>query len=140
MSAPVKIRHFKEHELAQAQRFMERGVLQGEWAFSVPLETETSRKVLERDPATPFWLRYSWMMKIDAVVRMPGKVALVEFDVRPRFSTLSQIQYYALLYEEQYNPGVPLELWLVYGRPSPDVLRQARRMGIHTFQEPVEVF
>ncbi len=132
-----RFRHMKPWERRQAEKFMDSGELEGEWSFGVPLENENSRRALEIDPSADYWRRYSWMFKIDTVVTAHDRVYIVEFDLRPRFSTLGRLFLYRGLYVEQYKPTKPTELVLVYSSPSPDVLRMMEKQGIRSFHVPV---
>lgn len=136
--AGQRFRHMKPWEKEQARLFVEGGPLKGQWAFGVPLESDASRKVAERDPSADFWTRYSWMLKIDGVCTAADKVWIVEFEMRARYSSLAQLLLYRGMYMEQYAPTKPVDMILVYARPSPDLLRLLDEQGIKSFHQPVK--
>ena len=134
----VRIKSFKPLESAMASAFMARGPLKGTWSFGVPLESARSREALRLDPASGFWMRYSWMYKIDGVVDTGPEVWVVEFEVKPRFAILMRLELYTAFYEEQYRPGKPMRQALVYLEDAPDTVAMLLRKGVTVYKWDME--
>ncbi len=134
----VRIKTFKPLESAMAAGFQAKGPLRGTWVNGVPLESARSREVLRRDAASDFWTRYSWMYKIDGVVDTGPEVWIVEYEVKPRFAILMRLKLYEAFYVEQYKPGKPVRLAMVYLEDAPDTVALLLREGVTVYKWDLE--
>jgi len=129
----VRFPHFTLEEAKVLDEFQKRKILVGKWSYDVRLKSKKSK--LPGDVSD--WVQRMWesvtAKRIDAVCETENKIHLIEVKRYMLASGVGQLLVYMYMYQEQFKPFKPLQLWYVCFYSDPDIVEICRKLGIKTW-------
>ena len=128
-SFPAKLPHYKEKETIILKRFIELNLLPGDYVFDFRLPyvlTEREQEISESEQRMMINLK---SMRIDAVVKTPTDVWIIEVAKGLELSYTGKLLGYAYLYREMYKPGLPVHMGVVAVKDNVLARRALEHMG-----------
>lgn len=95
---------------------------------------ELSKEELE-DPLKRMWL-YNNSKRIDAVIKLPEEVMIIEVATRPGLRAIGQLLTYVSLWQEDDPWGLIERPYLISEHVDKDLIRSAAKYGISTIIVP----
>lgn len=110
---PSSLPHYKKNEIETLKRFVELGILPGDYSFDVRLPYElTEREKVLPEPEQRMMMALK-SMRIDAVVETAGEVWILEVCKGLELSYTGKLLGYTDLYKEIFMPTKPIRMGVV---------------------------
>lgn len=128
--AEALFKHQSEEERIVAEEFIKRYLVGAKITFDLPLASKKPARWEEMPENYKRMWEYLLAKKIDFIAELPEKIMIVEVKQKLSASGVGQLLLYKKMYEEQYKPVKPLELWQIAMYPDPDVIELCDKLGI----------
>ena len=130
MNFPRKLPHYKERETRTIKKFIELGILPGDYIFDFRLPYELSDTEKLYSASEQRMLIALKSMRLDAVVETKDCIWVLEACNGLELSYTGKLIGYADIYKELYKPDLPVKLGVIGLKENTMARRALERMGV----------